>query len=112
MRPESHTFHFNQPLGTADARFGDKEWKTGEAKTKILLHLRIVGDIAKIDKIVRVDNSYDYLLAMPIHQLTREKLDELKEKIHTAKDEFKKTKETTPSNMWLADMTPLKKILR
>ena len=49
---------------------------------------------------------------MPIHQLTREKLDELKEKIHTAKDEFKKTKETTPSNMWLADMTPLKKILR
>ena len=49
MRPESHTFHFNQPLGTADTRFGDKEWKTGEAKTKILLHLRIVSDVAKID---------------------------------------------------------------
>ena len=72
----------------------------------------IEADIAKIDKIVKVDDSYDYLLAMPIHQLTREKLDELKEKIHAAKDEFKKTKETTPSDMWLVDMTPLKKILR
>jgi len=72
----------------------------------------IAADIAKIDRIVKVDDSYDYLLAMPIHQLTKEKLDELKCKINAAKDEFKKTKETAPADMWLADMSPLRKILK
>ena len=72
----------------------------------------IEADIAKLDKVVKVDDSYDYLLAMPIHQLTKEKMDELKAKIQAGKEEFKKTKDATPSDMWLDDIAPLRKILK
>lgn len=70
----------------------------------------IILDISKIDKIIKVDDSYDYLFAMPIHQLTKEKMEELKQKINTAKDEFKKIKDLTAADMWLSDLITFKKI--
>ena len=69
-------------------------------------------DIAKIDKIIKIDNSYDYLLAIPIHQLTKEKMDDLKNKIQEYKDEYKNIKKLTASDMWLNDIVPLKKYMR
>ena len=33
----------------------------------------IIIDLEKMDKIIKLDDSYDYLLAIPIHQLTKEK---------------------------------------
>ena len=71
----------------------------------------IVKQLEKIDKIIKVDGSYDYLLRMPIHSLTVEKLAELKKQIVDGKEELKKTKETTIETMWLNDLHDLKKFL-
>lgn len=48
---------------------------------------------------------------MPIYSLTHEKLEELKKQIEEGKEEYKKTKETSIQDMWLADLAELKKVL-
>lgn len=72
---------------------------------------KIIAQIEKIDKIQKVDGSYDYLLAMQISSLTAEKMEELKQQIEEGKEEYKKTKETSIQDMWLADLHELKKCL-
>lgn len=69
----------------------------------------IVAQLEQIDKIHKVDGSYDFLLAMPIHSLTYEKLEELKKQIEDGKEKYKKTKETSINDMWLADLKELQK---
>jgi DNA topoisomerase-2 len=69
----------------------------------------IENDISKIDKIIKVNDSYDYLISMPISSLTKEKMDELKQKINSYKEEFKTIKATSVSDMWLTDLSPLRK---
>lgn len=71
----------------------------------------IVKQLEKIDKIKKVNDSYDYLLAMPIHSLTIEKMEELKKQIETEKAEHKNIKATTIQTMWINDLTELKKVL-
>lgn len=71
----------------------------------------IIKQIDPIDKIIKIDGSYDYLLRMPIHSLTTEKLAELKQQIIDTKAEFDKVKATTIQEMWLGDLHELKKAL-
>ena len=71
----------------------------------------IIAQLEKIEKIKPIDGSYDYLLQMPIHSLTQERLDELKKQIEEGKEEYKKTKETSIQDMWLADLRELQKCL-
>lgn len=71
----------------------------------------IISQLEKIEKIKPIDGSYDYLLQMPIHSLTQEKLEELKKQIEEGKEEYKKTKETSIQDMWLADLRELQKCL-
>lgn len=71
----------------------------------------IIKQIDPIDKIIKIDGSYDYLLRMPIHSLTTEKLAELKQQIIDTKAEFDKVKATTIQDMWLGDLHELKKVL-
>lgn len=71
----------------------------------------IIKQIEKLDKVIKVDDSYDYLLKMPIYQLTFEKLEELKKQIQEAKDNYKVTKETSIQTMWTNDLHELKKVL-
>lgn len=71
----------------------------------------IVAQLEKIEKIKKVNDSYDYLLGMAIHSLTAEKLEELKKLIENGKDEFNKVKETTIQDMWMADLAEFKKCL-
>ena len=71
----------------------------------------IIKQIDPIDKIIKIDGSYDYLLRMPIHSLTTEKLAELKQQIMDTKAEFDKVKATTIQDMWLGDLHELKKVL-
>lgn len=71
----------------------------------------IVKQLEKIDKIIKIDGSHDYLLRMPIHSLTTEKLEDLKNQIKEAKDLFTSTKETTIQVMWTNDLHELKKVL-
>lgn len=71
----------------------------------------IEAQLDKFDKIHRIDGTYNYLLAMPIHSLTQEKMDELKFQINQKKEEFKTAKETTIQDMWINDLTEFKKCL-
>lgn len=71
----------------------------------------IVKQLEKIEKIQKVDESYDYLLRIPLYQLTKEKIDELKEEIKNKKAEYDKVKNETIENMWLEDLKELKKVL-
>jgi DNA topoisomerase-2 len=87
----------------------------GIVKKTIVVSNRKKADVEaqldKVQRIIRIDGSYDYLLALPIHQLTAEKLDELKKQIQDKKDLFKTTKETTVETMWTNDLHEFKKAL-
>lgn len=71
----------------------------------------VVKQLEKIDKICKIDGSYDYLLSMQISSLTVEKMEELKKLIEEGKEEYKTVKSTTIQDMWLGDLRELKKIL-
>lgn len=70
----------------------------------------IEAQLEKIEKIVKIDGSYSYLLGMPIWSLTTEKLDELKAKIKELKEKFDAAKAKTPEAMWTDDLKELKKL--
>lgn len=72
---------------------------------------KIIAQILKFDKIKPVDGSYDYLLSLQIYNLTAEKMEELKKQIEEGKEEYKKTKDTSIQDMWLADLKELQKCL-
>ena len=71
----------------------------------------VIEQLEKIEKICKIDGSYDYLLAMQISSLTAEKMEELKKQIEDGKEEYKTVKSTTVQDMWLADLHELKKVL-
>ena len=60
-------------------------------------------------KLDKIDDSFDYLLRMPIYSLTKELFDKLKEDFTTKKAEIKKLEETDPKDMYLEDLNDLKK---
>jgi DNA topoisomerase-2 len=57
----------------------------------------------------KIDDSYDYLLRMPIYSLTKELFEKLKEDFTAKKGEIKKLEETDPKDMYLDDLNDLKK---
>lgn len=57
----------------------------------------------------KIDDSYDYLLRMPIYSLTKELFEKLKEDFTSKKMEIKKLEETDPKDMYLDDLNDLKK---
>ena len=68
----------------------------------------IENDLNKFDKILKKDNSYDYLLNMAIHSLTEERLLKLKETIKQKVEELRKIEKTTETEMWLEDLKGIK----
>lgn len=72
----------------------------------------IVFQLEKIEKIVKVDGSYDFLLRMPISSITREKMEELHEQIKQKKEEFTKIRDTEIKDMWLEDLKTVEKVLK
>ena len=64
----------------------------------------IEKDLESFEKISKEDGSYDYLLRMPIHSLTKEKMEELMNKIKGKKEELDYYKKTTPEMEWLKDL--------
>jgi len=60
-------------------------------------------------KLEKIDDSYDYLLRMPIYSLTKEMYDKLKEDFLSKKEEIKILEATEPKDMYLSDLTELKK---
>jgi DNA topoisomerase-2 len=57
----------------------------------------------------KIDDSYDYLLRMPIYSLTREVFEKLKEDFKSKKEEIAKLEATDPKDMYLSDLSELKK---
>jgi DNA gyrase/topoisomerase IV subunit A len=57
----------------------------------------------------KIDDSYDYLLRMSIYSLTKEMYDKLKEDFTIKKEEIKVLESTNPKDMYLLDLTELKK---
>ena len=57
----------------------------------------------------KIDDSFDYLLRMPIYSLTKEVFDKLKEDFSAKKEEIKALEATDPKDMYILDLTELKK---
>lgn len=72
------------------------------AKQQIIEQIEQVG-------LEKIDDSYDYLLRMPIYSLTKELFDKLKEDFKLKKEEIEKLKATDPKDMYLLDLSDLKK---
>lgn len=56
------------------------------------------------DGVERVDGSYDYLLKMPVLQLTEERVAALKDEIAALEASLAALRDTTPTQMWLSDL--------
>lgn len=57
----------------------------------------------------QIDDSYDYLLRMPIYSLTKELFDKMKQDFTVKKEEIKILEDTDPKDMYLLDLSELKK---
>ena len=64
---------------------------------------KIVKNLEKIIT-VKVQDSYDYLLNMPLYNLTLEKIKALTETLKNSKLKLKETQEKTLENFWLEDL--------
>jgi DNA topoisomerase-2 len=71
---------------------------------------QIIPQIAKL-KIDMIDESYDYLLGMPILSLTKEKYDELLAGIKNKKAEEREIKKSVPKQVYLDELSELLKKL-
>lgn len=71
----------------------------------------IVKKLETIEKITKVNDSYDYLLNMPIYTLTREKIAELKAQILKLKEEYNSIKNQTIQEIWTQDLKVLEKVI-
>jgi DNA topoisomerase-2 len=60
----------------------------------------------------KIDGDYDYLLRMPIYSLTKEMFEKLKEDFKLKKEEIDKLKLIDPKNMYIDDLSELKKKLK
>lgn len=76
-----------------------------------------INNVSKADIIIgieslsleKVDDSYDYLLRMPIYSLTKELFEKLKEDFVSKKQEIKDLELVDPSSMYVDDLNELKK---
>jgi DNA topoisomerase-2 len=63
------------------------------------------------NKFEKIDDSYNYLLNMPIYSLTNERYMELMKNAKDKKEELDLIKEKEPRDMYLTDLNELKKKL-
>jgi DNA topoisomerase-2 len=80
----------------------------GKLKINNIPKIDIIKGIESI-KLEKMDDSYDYLLRMPIYSLTKEMYEKLKEDFVSKKEEIKKIEDTYPKDMYLSDLSDLSK---
>ena len=87
------------------------------------INLVINNDILKLDenelekyliksKIIKFDNSYNYLTNMTFKQITKQNLDKLESKLKEYKSNYKQIENKTNKELWLNDLLELKQILK
>ncbi len=64
----------------------------------------IIKDLHQMAKIIKVDDSYQYLLSMSIQSLTEERMQKLLAQIKEKKAELDYTKIATIEDMWMKDL--------
>lgn len=64
----------------------------------------IEKDLEKMEKIIKINDSYDYLLNMSIRSLTKERMEKLMNEIKQKKTELDFIKSATIQEMWLSDL--------
>jgi len=69
---------------------------------------KIIIQIEK-NNLEKIDDSYDYLLRMPIYSLTKELFERLKEDFKSKKEEIEIIKSLDPKTMYIDDLNELKK---
>jgi DNA gyrase/topoisomerase IV subunit A len=80
----------------------------GKLKVNNVAKAQIIEGIESIG-LDKIDDSYDYLLRMPIYSLTKEMYEKLKEDFVSKKEEIVKLEATDPKDMYLDDLNELKK---
>lgn len=85
----------------------DKTIKVANVKKKL-----VEEQLEKTKNVIKVDGSFDYLLRIPIFQITNEEIEGLKQKIKDLKVQFSDAKGKTVNDMWLEDLKELQKKLR
>ena len=70
--------------------------------------IEIINGIEKLG-LEQIDDSYDYLLRMSIYSLTKELFDKMKQDFTTKKEEIKILEDIDPKDMYLLDLSELKK---
>ena len=63
------------------------------------------------NKIIKINESYDYLTNMTFKQITNQNLEKLEKKIKEIKLEYKQIEDKTNKSMWLDDLQELKKLI-
>jgi DNA topoisomerase-2 len=59
------------------------------------------------NKFKKFDENYNYLLTMPIHNLTMEKIEELKKQQQDKEDEYAELEKLSPEEIWLLELNKL-----
>ena len=72
----------------------------------------IIKQLEKIDKIIKINNSYDFLLNMPMKSITKTMYEKLKDTIKNLKDELTELKSKSEEQLWLEDLAELKIALK
>lgn len=80
----------------------------GKLKVNNVPKIIIIKGIESIG-LDKIDDSYDYLLKIPIYSLTKEVYEKIKEDFLAKKEEIKILEATDPKDMYLLDLTELKK---
>lgn len=86
----------------------------GVIEQKIILNNKtneqVEKQISTIKNIIKVNDSYDYLLNMPLSSITKEKYEKLKEMIKQLNDELNSLKKETIEEMWKKELDKIKSI--
>lgn len=69
----------------------------------------IVKQLEKFDKIIKVNDSYDYLLAMQMRSMTKANLEKLRAQIFSLRDELVRIEKMSNKDMWKEDIEEFKK---
>ena len=80
----------------------------GKIKVNNVAKAEIITQIIDF-KLEEIDGNYDYLLRMAIYSLTKEMFEKLKEDFKLKKEEIDNLKVITPKDMYLSDLSELKK---
>ena len=87
------------------------EFIEGKIKISNVKKVEIIEQLEEGDYL-KQDDSYDYLLKMPIYNLTKDKIDEFTELLNNKKEELQNLEVQTPKSLWLSDLKELESFMK